>query len=102
VEVERLHRHTGALGDLVEGRGRVTLRDEQASGLVDDPAPGGPRLRGATRARLAVGVFSAMTGLSMASGPIIGGALVRGFGWHSMEEFDPSHLMTEPPGQESP
>jgi EmrB/QacA subfamily drug resistance transporter len=33
------------------------------------------------RAR-AIGVFSSMTGLSMALGPILGGALVETFGWH--------------------
>ena len=37
----------------------------------------------AERAR-AIGVFSSMTGLSQALGPIIGGALVDGFGWHSI------------------
>jgi EmrB/QacA subfamily drug resistance transporter len=37
----------------------------------------------AERAR-AIGVFSAMTGLSQALGPILGGALVDGFGWHSI------------------
>jgi EmrB/QacA subfamily drug resistance transporter len=31
---------------------------------------------------LAIGVFSSMTGVSMALGPILGGALVEGFGWH--------------------
>jgi EmrB/QacA subfamily drug resistance transporter len=35
----------------------------------------------AERAR-AIGVFSSMTGLSMALGPILGGALVHSFGWH--------------------
>jgi EmrB/QacA subfamily drug resistance transporter len=35
------------------------------------------------RAR-AIGVFSAMTGLSQALGPILGGALVDGLGWHSI------------------
>ncbi|MQY10889.1 Multidrug resistance protein Stp [Streptomyces sp. RB5] len=37
----------------------------------------------AERAR-AIGVFGSMTGLSLALGPIIGGALVGGFGWHSI------------------
>ena len=35
------------------------------------------------RAR-AIGLFSAMTGLSQALGPIIGGVLVDSFGWHSV------------------
>jgi EmrB/QacA subfamily drug resistance transporter len=35
------------------------------------------------RAR-AIGVFSAMTGLSQALGPILGGVLVDSFGWHSI------------------
>jgi EmrB/QacA subfamily drug resistance transporter len=35
------------------------------------------------RAR-AIGVFGSMTGLSLALGPIIGGALVDGLGWHSI------------------
>ncbi|MBC9727588.1 MFS transporter [Streptomyces sp. TRM68367] len=35
------------------------------------------------RAR-AIGVFGSMTGLSLALGPILGGALVDGFGWHSI------------------
>jgi len=35
------------------------------------------------RAR-ALGVFSSMTGLSMVLGPILGGFLVDGFGWHSI------------------
>jgi EmrB/QacA subfamily drug resistance transporter len=37
----------------------------------------------AQRAR-AIGVFGSMTGLSLALGPILGGALVDGFGWHSI------------------
>ncbi|MGW2106192.1 MFS transporter [Streptomyces sp. NPDC001948] len=37
----------------------------------------------AERAR-AIGVFGSMTGLSLALGPIIGGALVDGLGWHSV------------------
>jgi EmrB/QacA subfamily drug resistance transporter len=37
----------------------------------------------AERAR-AIGVFGSMTGLSLAMGPILGGALVDGFGWHSI------------------
>jgi EmrB/QacA subfamily drug resistance transporter len=37
----------------------------------------------AERAR-AIGVFGSMTGLSLALGPILGGALVDGFGWHSI------------------
>jgi len=37
----------------------------------------------AERAR-ALGVFSSMTGLSMVLGPILGGFLVDGFGWHSI------------------
>ncbi|WP_163506149.1 MFS transporter [Fodinicola acaciae] len=32
----------------------------------------------------AVGVFGSMTGLSLALGPILGGALVDGFGWHAI------------------
>ncbi len=35
----------------------------------------------AERAR-AIGIFGSMTGLSLALGPILGGALVDGFGWH--------------------
>ncbi|MCX5343319.1 MFS transporter [Streptomyces atratus] len=35
------------------------------------------------RAR-AIGVFGSMTGLSLALGPILGGALVDGFGWRSI------------------
>jgi EmrB/QacA subfamily drug resistance transporter len=37
----------------------------------------------AERAR-AIGVFGATSGLSLALGPILGGALVDGFGWHSI------------------
>jgi EmrB/QacA subfamily drug resistance transporter len=37
----------------------------------------------AERAR-AIGVFSSMTGLSQALGPIAGGALIGGFGWHAI------------------
>jgi EmrB/QacA subfamily drug resistance transporter len=37
----------------------------------------------AERAR-AIGVFGSMAGLSLALGPILGGALVDGFGWHSI------------------
>jgi EmrB/QacA subfamily drug resistance transporter len=37
----------------------------------------------AERAR-AIGVFGSMSGLSLALGPILGGALVDGFGWHSI------------------
>ncbi|MET8766289.1 MFS transporter [Streptomyces sp. NPDC004658] len=37
----------------------------------------------AERAR-AIGVFGSMTGLSLTLGPIVGGALVDGFGWHSI------------------
>lgn len=37
----------------------------------------------AERAR-AIGVFGSMTGLSLALGPILGGALVDGFGWHAI------------------
>jgi EmrB/QacA subfamily drug resistance transporter len=37
----------------------------------------------AERAR-AIGVFGSMTGLSLALGPILGGALVDGFGWQSV------------------
>ncbi|HYA52434.1 MAG TPA: MFS transporter, partial [Streptosporangiaceae bacterium] len=37
----------------------------------------------AGRAR-AIGVFGSMTGLSLALGPILGGALVDGLGWHSI------------------
>ncbi|WP_405692341.1 MFS transporter [Streptomyces sp. NBC_00057] len=37
----------------------------------------------AERAR-AIGTFGSMTGLSLALGPILGGALVDGFGWHSI------------------
>ncbi len=37
----------------------------------------------AERAR-AIGVFGSVTGLSLALGPILGGALVDGFGWHSI------------------
>ena len=39
--------------------------------------------RPAERAR-AIGVFGSMTGLSLALGPILGGALVDRFGWHSI------------------
>ncbi|ALG14122.1 MFS transporter [Kibdelosporangium phytohabitans] len=37
----------------------------------------------AERAR-AIGVFASMSGLSLALGPIVGGALVDGFGWRSI------------------
>ncbi|WAL63852.1 MFS transporter [Amycolatopsis cynarae] len=37
----------------------------------------------AERAR-AIGVFGSVTGLSLALGPIVGGALVDGFGWHTV------------------
>jgi EmrB/QacA subfamily drug resistance transporter len=37
----------------------------------------------AERAR-AIGVIGSMTGLSLALGPILGGALVDGFGWHAI------------------
>jgi EmrB/QacA subfamily drug resistance transporter len=37
----------------------------------------------AERAR-AVGVFGSMTGLALALGPVLGGALVDGFGWHAV------------------
>ena len=37
----------------------------------------------AERAR-AIGVFGSMTGLSLALGPILGGALVDGLGWHAI------------------
>ncbi len=37
----------------------------------------------AERAR-AIGVFGSMSGLALASGPILGGGLVDGFGWHSI------------------
>jgi EmrB/QacA subfamily drug resistance transporter len=37
----------------------------------------------AERAR-AIGVFGSMSGLSLALGPILGGALVDGLGWHSI------------------
>lgn len=37
----------------------------------------------AARAR-AIGVFGSMTGLSLALGPVLGGALVDGLGWHSV------------------
>ncbi|HEY4027577.1 MAG TPA: MFS transporter [Candidatus Dormibacteraeota bacterium] len=37
----------------------------------------------AERAR-AIGVFGSMTGLALALGPILGGALVDGFGWHAV------------------
>lgn len=37
----------------------------------------------AERAR-AIGVFGSMTGLSLALGPILGGALVGAFGWHAV------------------
>jgi EmrB/QacA subfamily drug resistance transporter len=37
----------------------------------------------AERARV-IGVFGSMTGLSLALGPILGGALVDGLGWHSI------------------
>jgi MFS family permease len=32
----------------------------------------------------AIGVFGSMSGLALALGPIVGGALVDGFGWHSI------------------
>jgi EmrB/QacA subfamily drug resistance transporter len=32
----------------------------------------------------AIGVFGSMTGLALALGPILGGALVDGFGWHAI------------------
>lgn len=35
------------------------------------------------RAR-AVGIFGSMTGLALALGPVLGGALVDGFGWHAI------------------
>jgi MFS family permease len=35
------------------------------------------------RAR-AIGVFGSMSGLALALGPILGGALVDGFGWRSV------------------
>jgi EmrB/QacA subfamily drug resistance transporter len=37
----------------------------------------------AERAR-AIGVFGSVTGLALAAGPILGGALVDGLGWHSI------------------
>ncbi|HEY0451389.1 MFS transporter [Actinophytocola sp.] len=37
----------------------------------------------AERAR-AIGVFGSMSGLALALGPILGGALVDGFGWHAI------------------
>ena len=37
----------------------------------------------AERAR-AIGVFGSMAGIALALGPILGGALVDGFGWHSV------------------
>ncbi|ASW57696.1 MFS transporter [Plantactinospora sp. KBS50] len=37
----------------------------------------------AQRAR-AIGVFASMSGLSLALGPVLGGALVDGFGWHAI------------------
>ena len=55
-----------------------TMLNPVAMAIVADTFPGR-----AERAR-AIGVFGSMTGLALALGPILGGALVDGFGWHSV------------------
>ncbi|WP_250030291.1 MFS transporter [Paractinoplanes maris] len=55
-----------------------TMLNPVAAAIVGTTFPGP-----AERAR-ALGVFSAMTGLSQALGPIVGGALVGTFGWHAI------------------
>ncbi|SNR68787.1 drug resistance transporter, EmrB/QacA subfamily [Actinoplanes regularis] len=55
-----------------------TMLNPVAAAIVATSFPGP-----AERAR-AIGVFSSMTGLSQALGPIIGGALVASLGWHSI------------------
>ncbi|MFJ2270801.1 MFS transporter [Streptomyces sp. NPDC087849] len=55
---------------------RLRRRDRRGDGHLC-------RQRRATRAG-AIGVFGSTTGLSLVLGPIIGGALVDGLGWHSV------------------
>jgi MFS family permease len=55
-----------------------TMLNPVAMAIIANTFPGP-----AERAR-AIGVFGSMTGLSLALGPILGGALVGAFGWHSI------------------
>ncbi|MFF8771984.1 MFS transporter [Kitasatospora sp. NPDC015120] len=55
-----------------------TMLNPVAMAIVADTFP-----EPAERAR-AIGVFGSATGLSLALGPIVGGALVDGLGWHSV------------------